>query len=202
MRNEMREERKETRREMEKLMDQLAEERRAREEERSKEREEWSQEKRALEERIRNLEWLNEKKERENRKNRIVIKGVEWRKEISEREVEEFIEEKLRLKVEIKEMSRIFLREDRSIVIAETNSWEQKRSIMSKKRELEKGIIIEDDLTKKEREIQSKLREMARGEREKGTNNVKVGYKKIRMEEKWYRWNEKEEKLVEERIRA
>lgn len=202
MRNEMREERKEMRREMKKMMDQLAEQRRAREEERSKEREEWLQEKRALEERIRNLEWINEKKERKNRKNKIVIKGVKWRKEISEREVEKCIEDKLKLKVEIKETNRILTREDRSIVIAEINNWEQKKSIISKKKELEKGIIIEDDLTKKERKIQQKLREMARGEREKGTSNVKVGYKKIRMEEKWYRWNEKEERLLEERIRS
>lgn len=30
------------------------------------------------------------------------------------------------------------MREDRSIVLAEINSWEQKRNIMSKKKELEK----------------------------------------------------------------
>lgn len=64
------------------------------------------------------------------------------------------------------------------------------------------GIIIENDLIKKEREIQQKLREIARGERDKGARKVKVGYKKIRVEEKWFRWNEKEEKLMEERTRA
>lgn len=38
---------------------------------------------------------------------------------------------------------------------------------MSKKKELEKVIIIEDDLTKKEREIQQKLKEIAGGERKR-----------------------------------
>lgn len=70
---------------------------------------------------------------------------------------------------------------------------------MSKKKELRRGIIIEDDLTRKEREIQQKLREMAREGKEKGDNNIKVGYKKIYLKDKWYRWNEKEEKLEEER---
>lgn len=42
---------------------------------------------------------------------------------------------------------------------------------------------------------------MARGERKKGIKNVKVGYKKIRVEEKWFRWNKREGKLQEKRRR-
>lgn len=70
---------------------------------------------------------------------------------------------------------------------------------MSKKKDLEKGIYIEDDLTRKEREIQQKLRELAREEREKGDNYTKVGYMKIHLGEKWYRWNEREGRLEEEK---
>lgn len=40
---------------------------------------------------------------------------------------------------------------------------------------------------------------MAREKKEKGDNKVKVGYKKINLKDRWYRWNEKEEKLEEER---
>lgn len=58
---------------------------------------------------------------------------------------------------------------------------------MKKKKELERSIIIEDDLTKREREIQQKLREITRREREKGISNERIGYKKIRVEEIWYR---------------
>lgn len=39
---------------------------------------------------------------------------------------------------------------------------------------------------------------MAREEREKGDDKVKVGYIKIKLNEKWYKWNEKEDKLEEE----
>ncbi|XP_067209996.1 sperm-associated antigen 17-like [Linepithema humile] len=70
---------------------------------------------------------------------------------------------------------------------------------MNKKKELKKGIIIKDDLTKREREIQQKLREKAREEREKEDSKAKIGYKKIYLNGKWYRWNEKEEKLKEEK---
>jgi len=54
-------------------------------------------------------------------------------------------------------------------VVAELDNWEQKRNVISNKKKLKKGIIIEDDLTKKERGIQQKLRETARKEREKKT---------------------------------
>jgi len=70
---------------------------------------------------------------------------------------------------------------------------------MSKKKGLEKGIIIEDDLTRKEREIQQKLKRMAKEERERGDDKVKVGYMKINLKEKWLRWNERTGKLEEER---
>lgn len=53
-------------------------------------------------------------------------------------------------------------------------------------------------MTRKEREIQQKLRGMAREEREKGGKNVKVGYKKVYMRERWYKWNEKEGRLEED----
>lgn len=45
------------------------------------------------------------------------------------------------------------------MVIAEVEDWE-KRSTMIRKKELQRDIIIEDDLTRKEREIQRNLREM------------------------------------------
>lgn len=192
---------REMRGEMESFKEQLAEERRAREEERRREKEEWIKEKRLLEERIATLEWINEKKERDDRKNRIIIKGVKWRREGLEKEVIDFIKDSIKVNIGIKKAWTISTGGNKNMAVVEVDSWEQKRDIMSKKKELEKDILIEDDLTRKEREIQWKLREMARGEREKGMKNVKVGYKKIRIEDKWFRWNEREDKLQEERRR-
>lgn len=41
----------------------------------------------------------------------------------------------------------------------------------------------------------------ARKERERGDTKVNVGYKKIYLREKWYRWNKKEKKLEDEEER-
>lgn len=196
---EIEEMRREMREEMERMKEQITEERREREEERKKEREEWKNEKQSLDRRIATMEWINEKKEREERRNNIIIKGMKWERENLKQEVTEFLEDNLKVKVKIGKIRKIRQYEGRNLVMAELESWEQKREIMNKKKELKKGIIIEDDLTRREREIQRKLREKAREEREKGDSKAKIGYKKIYLNGKWYRWNEKEEKLEEER---
>lgn len=66
--------------------------------------------------------------------------------------MEEFIENNLKVKAEIKKENIISLRENKNIAIAEINSWEQERNIMSKKKELEERIMIEDN--NEEREVQ------------------------------------------------
>jgi hypothetical protein len=69
--------------------------------------------------------------------------------------------------------------------------WKNKRKLREKKG---KRVYIEDDLTKKERDIQKELRALAKEERQKGLR-VKVGYKKIWIEGKGFRWDEEKEKL-------
>jgi len=197
---EIEEMRKEMREEMERMKEQLTEERRAREEERRKEREEWKQDRETLEKRIAEVEEMYERRERRERKNNIVIKGVKWREtERLEQEVKEFIRESLKTDIEVKKVRKIRITDKKYVMVAEIDSWEQKKEIMSKKKGLEKGIIIEDDLTRKEREIQQKLRKMAKEERERGDDKVKVGYMKINLKEKWLWWNERTGKLEEER---
>lgn len=50
-------------------------------------------------------------------------------------------------------MNEIKTKEKNKWMIAELDNWEQKREVMEKNRNLEKGVRTEDDLTKKEREI-------------------------------------------------
>lgn len=81
-------------------------------------------------------------------------------------------------------------------------NWEQKKEVMEKKKNLEKELIIKkDDLTRKEREIQKNLTGIAREERGKRDNKIRVGYEKVYMKQKWYSWNERENKLQERRQR-
>lgn len=183
---------------MEKIRKEIAEERKDREEEKRREKEEWKKEKENIESRLEELERKNEKKEREDRRNNIVIKGTIWRREGIEEEVSKFVKEKLKIEVGVKKAYRIRIRENRDIVIASLENWEQKREVMSRKKNLGQGIWIEDDLTKEEREIQRRMRERAREEREKG-NKVKVGYMKLYIGDHVFRWNEKRKKLEEER---
>ncbi|XP_023246363.1 calcium-binding and coiled-coil domain-containing protein 2-like [Copidosoma floridanum] len=66
-----------------------------------KERQQWTEEKKAIEERISKLEWETEKAEREKRRPNIVIKGANIEGENLEKKVEEYIEQKIKIKVKI-----------------------------------------------------------------------------------------------------
>lgn len=68
--------------------------------------------------------------------------------------MEEYIKEYLKVEVMVKKASKIRVGKRKNVVIAEIEEWEQKRQIMTKNKEPDRGIIIEDDLTRKEREIQ------------------------------------------------
>lgn len=183
---------------LEKIRSEMEEERRRRDEERRREKEEWKGEKEKLEQRIEELERINEKKEREKRKKNIVIKGISWGRGKVEEEVSRFVKEKLGTEVTVERAYKIKMGENKETVIASLGSWDQKREVMSRKRELSQGIWIEDDLTKKERGIQMKLREKAREEREKG-NKVKVGYMKLFIGDKVCRWNERRKEMEDGR---
>ncbi|XP_018307231.1 trichohyalin-like [Mycetomoellerius zeteki] len=193
---------------MEKMLGQIEqirkewrEEKQVRDEEKKKDKEEWLDERRGIESRLENLEWERERREREKRRNNIVIRGVEvWGEKRMEQEVKEFIRDNLKTEVEVNKAFKLRMRGDRSTVVAEISSWGQKREIMVKKKELKSGIFIDDDLTRKEREIQKYLREKATEENRKG-NKTRVGYRKIFLKDRWYRWDEKEKKLVEEKER-
>lgn len=133
-----------------------------------------------MEKRITELKWINERQERKNRKNNIVIKGADLKLEKLKQEVEEYIKECLKVEVMVKKASKIRVGKRKNVVIAEIEEWEQKRQIMTKNKEPDRSIIIENDLTRKEREIQQELRRMTREEREKGRDrSVRIGYKKI-----------------------
>ncbi|KAG7197003.1 hypothetical protein KM043_017539 [Ampulex compressa] len=173
LKRDMKEEVRAMKGEMEKRNDKWEEERRLREEEMEKERERWRIEKEQWVERMMDMEWRIERRKRVERKNNIVIKGVTWKAGGLGLVVEQFIMENLAVEVE--------------------------KVIMRKMRELSRGIFIEDDLTKKEMEMQRRLGKIAKEEREKGDKNVKVGYRKIYMGERWYWWDERREKLEEER---
>lgn len=131
-------------------------------------RREWKEKKLAREERRKDKEeWIEEKKDREKRRNNIVIKGVNKWGEINVGQVRDFIKENLKIEVEIGKVFKLHAKGGGCTVVAEVGSREQKREVMVRKRELKKGIYIDDDLTKMERERQNHLRDKAKEERKR-----------------------------------
>lgn len=72
-----------------------------------------------MKKRIVNLEWINEVAERKAKKRNIIIKGVNWKKTVTEQEVENVIEEKLKMKVKIKKVGEIRINETKKWITAE-----------------------------------------------------------------------------------
>lgn len=70
-----------------------------------KKKEEWRAQKKAIEKRLVDLEWKNEKTERQNRRNNIIIKGLKEEHEMVEQDIEKYIEEILKIEVRIKKVS-------------------------------------------------------------------------------------------------
>lgn len=134
-----------------------------------------------------------EMKEREERKNNIVIRNMEEEKgELKER-VEKLIEG-IGAKVEIEWIRKIRGREGGrgEMVVARLGNREQKGQVMRRKSELKgRKVRIEDDLTWEERKMRWKITEIAEKERRRG-NRVWTGHGKIRINEKWWGWDEKE----------
>lgn len=153
-----------------------------------------------VEEKMKEVEIKLERKEREERRRNVVIRGVE----VKERKREEAVEEILKCigaKAKIEEVKRLGRGRDgeRETIWVRLQNEEQKRVVMIKKSRLKgrKGRIV-DNWTWKERKMRWKLEEIARTEMGKG-KRVWIGYGRIRIEEKWWRWMEEEEMLVDKK---
>lgn len=82
-------------------------------------------------------------------------------------------------------------------LVIELFAMENKVEIMKRKTNF-KGIRIwiQDDLTERARQDQEWLESLVREERVNSLK-AKVGYMKIKVEENWYEWKEKEGRIVE-----
>lgn len=154
------------------------------------ERKEWTQEKEELNRRIERLEFEKERKDREERRNNVVIKGESFGNENLEKVVSEFLKDKINVEGKVKKAVNIKTKENRIITIAELESIEMKKEVMIKKKLLgNEKVYIDDDMTFKERAIQSRIREIAKKKKKEGSE-VKVSYMKICVDGMWLKWNE------------
>src|SRR5436190_9747800 len=149
-----------------------------------------------MERRVKEIDWRWELREREERKKNIVVRGLEVR-EGKRREGAEKLLKDIEAKVEIMEVKKVG--EDREkgseMVIIRLGSEEQKWEVMEKKKKLRgRKERIGADLTWRERRTKWKLGEIARREEMKG-ERTRVGQGRIKIGEKWWKWDEEEEVL-------
>lgn len=145
---------------------------------------------------IKLLEKKVESMEKQQRKNNVIIKGYEFKDNEGRAAVEKFISESLKTDVKIKDLHKIKGREGKlAMTVVQMDSWEEKGKLMKNKNKL-RGTqnYIQHDLTQTEAKLQKELRDMAKTEKGKG-NTTKVGYQKICINDIWWKWNAKTDKL-------
>lgn len=146
---------------------------------------------RRIEDRVKSLEEAEERRQRKDKRNNVVIKSKDFDEETS-KTPDDKVKNILR-RIECKETynKAIYIgkdKSDRGLVRVEFKTLDDKIAVMRNKNKLKgEDCYIDADLTRQEREIQQALRTRAREEREKG-NIVKVSYQKLLINDQWVNW--------------
>ncbi|XP_017879159.1 trichohyalin-like, partial [Ceratina calcarata] len=110
-----------------------------------------------------------EERERREKKNKIVIRGLEVPKREAKEKTRQFLMEEFGVKEGIVGIEIIGGGEIAKVSIVEMENWEAKQEVMKKKGKLRgKRIYIDHDMTQEERRVQKLLREKAREEINEG----------------------------------
>ena len=141
-----------------------------------------------------NNEMYIEKLERENKRNNIIIVGIEAEIGNLKKELVKWIAEDVKANVEAESGRKI----KDGMYLLKLKSQEDKERVMRNSYTLKgTNIYIKDDLTYKEREFQKKLVDFAREQKEENKDAyIKIRYKKVWVNEDLYVWDEKEKKIV------
>ena len=152
-----------------------------------------------LERTIGEIEEKAEKKEKLERKNNIIFTGyIDKEINTDTEKVKSYLENLCKEitnsdAIELQEVFHITTnKKGMDIVRAKINGFDNKIKIMKNKYKLaskNKIMFIDDDFTRKEAEIQKKLRFLASTERKKN-NKVKVGYRKMCVNDTWIKWED------------
>ncbi|KAL6417641.1 hypothetical protein ACFW04_012599 [Cataglyphis niger] len=139
----------------------------------------------AIRNKLNEIENRMERREREERRRNVLIKGVEVKEGRRRVAVEELFDS-IGIKAEIEEVRKIggSVEEGREMMVIRLKNEDQKREVWNKKKLLKgrKERILED-WTWKERRMRWSLERIAKGEEKKG-RKVWIGYGKIRIDEK------------------
>lgn len=161
----------------------------------------WEKEKDSLKEKLQLLEKRYEDQEKRMRSNNIIIKGLHTDDRKTSEIVQEFLESDLQVNCSVKSAELIKKVENTSIIKVELENKEDKSQVMKNKKKLKgKAIYIDNDYTPIERKMHMIIRQKANEERKKGSD-IKIFYDKVRVNDKYFVWNNQTASL-EERVLA
>ena len=129
------------------------------------------------------IKTIVENQERIERKNNIVIMGLENNSKNAKDRAIEFFKERLEIEDKVK-----WVKEEgynKKIILVSLKTLEDKQELKDQLKG--SNIYINHDLSREDRNIQRKLREIARQEREQGAE-VRLGFRKIRINGNWIKW--------------
>ncbi|KAB0805666.1 hypothetical protein PPYR_02636 [Photinus pyralis] len=168
-------------------------------EEMKKNEQKWQLTVNSLEEKIESLERKLQWREKLDKKNNIVIKGLSACPGNEERIVEELLQGKLKVSVKPKEV--LVLGKDKRVMLVKFDSWKDKQEVMCCKQKLKenldtKKVYINNDMTTEELKTQAKIKEVAESLQADG-KRTKIGYRKLFVDGKLWYWDNKADKLLE-----
>jgi len=150
----------------------------------------WSEDRLSIKEIKKVRRWVNER-EREERKDNIVIRRASMPEEVAGKRkkriewVRELLRSKLGVECEVSEA-----RKSGPVIVARIVGEERKKEVMRNKFKLKGGrIFIENDLSFEERKVQEKMSKWAKGKRNEG-KEIKVGRGRVKISGKWIAWKE------------
>lgn len=131
-----------------------------------------------------------------NRKNNIIIKGLQVESRTATQDVENMMKSNLELNIDIKEVVILETKREQKMIVVKMENMEDKKKVMKAKNKLKgKNIYIEDDMTKEERMVQYELRKSARNIRKTG-KEVKIGFQKLIIDGERQYWDSHLNRLV------
>lgn len=135
--------------------------------------------------------------EKDRKKTNIVLSGLSMDMEDPgslTKAIENIIKKYLELDIKVKNAKKI----GNQTCLVELNNVDEKNEILQNKHKLKNNqldrIYVNEDLTRDEMEKRKQLRNRAKEEANKG-KSVKIGYNKIIVDGKEWRWNNKERKI-------
>lgn len=143
-----------------------------------------------LKNRILMLEKKSEGREREEKRNNVIIRGLEVNEEEVQKTVEDLFADELNIREGIDEVKPYVKAGAVVFITVKLDKAETKKKLMINKKNLAgTAISINHDMTFEEREVQRKIINIAKERREQGAT-VKVGYRKLWIDDKLLTWRE------------